>query len=317
MTGQKRFSRWLRDRWLEVILSLMLVAVIGWMAAVGYSLRPQPVPTPQPTSTPPILQFSGSRAYEHVLTQTKFGPRPTGSDASRQTAEYIAAQLQESGWQVHFQEFTYRGVDARNVIAVAGEGPVVILGAHFDTRMLADRDPDPDGRSQPVLGANDGASGVAVLLELGRVLDIELVGKQIWLVFFDAEDNGGISDWEFIAGSRYMADNLETIPEYVIIVDMIGDADQQIYMEQNSSPDLLTKVWSVAAELGYGDFFIGEYKYSMLDDHTPFLQRGIPALDIIDFDYPYWHTTQDTADKVSPESLERVGRVLQTLLEEH
>jgi Zn-dependent M28 family amino/carboxypeptidase len=166
-----------------------------------------------------------------------------------------------------------------------------------------------------VLGGNDGASGVGVLLELARSLDRNKLKNEIWLSFFDAEDNGGLDGWEFIVGSQYMAQNLKTMPQAAIVVDMIGDADQQIYKERNSSPALQDKLWAIAAKLGYGKYFISDYKHAMIDDHTPFLQRGILAADLIDFDYPYWHTTQDTADKVAPASLERVGRVLKTFLE--
>jgi Zn-dependent M28 family amino/carboxypeptidase len=165
------------------------------------------------------------------------------------------------------------------------------------------------------LGANDGASGVGVLLELARSLDRSKLNNEVWLAFFDAEDNGGLDGWEFIAGSQYMAQNLKTMPQAVIVVDMVGDADQQIYKERNSSPALQDRLWAIAAKLGYEKYFIPTYKHAMVDDHTPFLQKGILAADIIDFDYPYWHTTQDTADKVAPASLERVGRVLKTFLE--
>ena len=315
MPWYSRTIRWLRVRWLESALSLLMLGIIGWMAVVGYGFKPAPIPTPAPTATPLVAQFSGEVAYAHVLTQTGFGARPTGSDASLRTAEFIGSSLRAEMWEVRTEEFTYRGVAGRNVIAVKGEGPVVILGAHYDTRRRADRDQAPESRTEPVMGANDGASGVAVLLELGRVLDVAATGKQVWLVFFDAEDNGGLDGWEFIAGSQFMAGHLEIVPEFVVIVDMIGDADQQIFKEQNSTTELQDRVWAVAEALGYDSYFIPEFKYSLLDDHTPFLQRGIPAIDIIDFDYPYWHTTQDTADKVAPASLERVGRVLQTLLE--
>ncbi len=116
-------------------------------------------------------------------------------------------------------------------------------------------------------------------------------------------------------GADYVAANLKRKPEAVVIVDMIGDADQNIYYEHNSDAELQEQLWAIAVSLGYTREFIPEYKWSMRDDHAPFLQRGIRAIDIIDFDYPYWHTTQDTADKVSADSLERVGRVLQTWLE--
>jgi hypothetical protein len=113
-----------------------------------------------------------------------------------------------------------------------------------------------------------------------------------------------------------MAQNLTIKPEAVVIVDMIGDVDQNIYFEQFSDAQLQRQLWSIAARLGYANQFVAEYKWAMEDDHTPFLQRGIRAIDIIDFDYPYWHTTEDTADKVSAASLERVGRVLQVWLQE-
>jgi glutaminyl-peptide cyclotransferase len=185
------------------------------------------------------------------------------------------------------------------------------LGAHYDTRRSADEE-DP---SIPVLGANDGASGVAVLLELARVLDRDRLSGQVWLAFFDAEDNGRLDGWEWCVGSSYMATHLEVVPEAVIVVDMVGDTDQQLYLEGNSDPVLQRRLWEIAATLGYTDTFISEYRWTMYDDHVPFARQGIPAVDIIDFDYPYWHTTQDTPDKVSPESLERVGRVLETFLE--
>jgi Zn-dependent M28 family amino/carboxypeptidase len=114
-----------------------------------------------------------------------------------------------------------------------------------------------------------------------------------------------------------MADNLEVRPTAVIVVDMVGDADQQLYYEGNSHPVLRQTLWQIAAGLGYGEVFIPQLKYTMIDDHLPFAQRNIPAVLIIDFDYPYWHTTEDTADKASPESLHRVGHTLQVWLEEH
>jgi Zn-dependent M28 family amino/carboxypeptidase len=135
------------------------------------------------------------------------------------------------------------------------------------------------------------------------------------LAFFDAEDDGDIGGWEWIVGSTYMANSLSVQPQGMILVDMIGDADQKIYFDGNSDPALSQKVWGIAAQLGYGDHFIPQVKYTMIDDHIPFAKRGIPSIDIIDFDYPYWHTVADTASKVSSDSLERVGRTLQVFLE--
>ncbi len=182
-----------------------------------------------------------------------------------------------------------------------------MLGAHYDTRFFADHDPDESKRKQPVPGANDGASGVAVLLELARTLPPEI--DSTWLVFFDAEDNGRIEGWDWILGSRAFAEEMDFTPNAVVIVDMIGDADLNIYFEKNSNEQIRAEIWKKANELGYPQF-INEEKYSILDDHTPFLEMGIPAVDVIDFDYPYWHTTEDTLDKVSAESLEAVGNTL-------
>jgi Zn-dependent M28 family amino/carboxypeptidase len=268
-------------------------------------LAPQPSPTPAPRF------FDGDAAYEHVEAQCDLGPRPPGSAAARATADYIIEQLEAQGWTAETQDFTYRETPVRNVIGRAGEGPVVILGAHYDTRRSADEE-DP---SVPVMGANDGGSGVAVLLELARVLEKEELRHEVWLAFFDAEDNGRLDGWDWCVGSSYMAEHLEITPEAVVVADMVGDADQQLYLEGNSDPALQRQLWEIAANLGYTTTFKADYRWTVYDDHVPFAQRGIPAVDIIDFDYPYWHTTQDTIDKVSPESLERVGRVLEVWLE--
>ncbi len=122
--------------------------------------------------------------------------------------------------------------------------------------------------------------------------------------------------WPWSVGADYVAGHLDRQPAAVIVVDMVGDHPQDFYYERNSDKDLQQQIWAVAARLGYSQQFIPQYKYDMTDDHTPFLQRGMKAIDIIDFDYPYWHTTQDTADKVFPDSLERIGRTLQTWLQE-
>jgi hypothetical protein len=307
----KRAAR-LRERWLETVL---LVGFAGMVLLLGIAVVDSLPKPPPPAYVPPVGEFDGPAAYQHVLVQTQLGPRPTGSAANHQTGDYIIDELEAHGWTVEEQPFTYRGTQGRNIIAKAGKGPVAILGAHYDTRRKADQDPDPARQGEPVLGGNDGASGVAVLLELARALNPEELDYEVWLAFFDAEDNGRLDDWEYIVGSRYMAENLEVQPAMVVVADMIGDADQQIYKERNSSPELLDRIWGIAADLGYEEYFVPEYRWSILDDHTPFLEQGFLAADLIDFDYQYWHTTQDTADKVSPDSLERVGRVLQVLVE--
>jgi glutaminyl-peptide cyclotransferase len=290
-----------------------LIALVICFAACSV---PTPAPTPTPTltltSAPAPLVFDGKVAYAHVIAQCDFGFRPSGSEASRATGDYIIAELERLGWVVETQEFDYLGTPVRNIIGRSGTGPLVIVGAHYDTRRSADQ----EDSGKPVMGANDGASGVAVLLELARTLDRDKLRNEVWLAFFDAEDNGGLDGWQWCVGSGYMAENLTITPEAVVVVDMVGDVDQKLYLEQNSNPALQTQLWDVAATLGYTDTFVAEYKYAIFDDHVPFARRDITAVDIIDFDYKYWHTTQDTLDKVSPESLERVGRVVESWLEE-
>jgi glutaminyl-peptide cyclotransferase len=256
--------------------------------------------------------FDGDRAYAHVVAQCDLGNRPTGSAAAAATGDYIIGELAASGWETDTEEFFYRDTRVRNVVGRAGRGPVVILGAHYDTRRSADRE-DP---SAPVLGANDGASGVAVLLELARVLDLHDLQNEVWLAFFDAEDNGGLDGWEWCVGSQHMASHLSSVPVAVVVVDMVGDVDQSLFYERNSDSALMADIWDVGHRLGYGDVFIREWRWALYDDHVPFARRGVPAVDIIDFDYPHWHTTRDTPEKVDAMSLERVGRVLEVWVEE-
>jgi Zn-dependent M28 family amino/carboxypeptidase len=279
------------------IIGILLILVLGWYAA-SFAHR-------QPDS----VSFDGSRAYADVQTQVAFGPRIPGTEGHAQIREWIRSELESAGWVVEVQQTERMGHPIYNIIAKRNaEAPQIILGAHYDTRMYADNDPTPGMQAMPVPGANDGASGVAVLLELARSLPADT--KPVWLVFFDAEDNGNIEGWDWILGSRAFAEEIKVQPRAVVIVDMIGDADLNIYLEKNSNVAIRTEIWSTAESLGYGDKFISEEKFSMLDDHTPFLEAGIPAVDLIDFDYPYWHTTQDTPDKVSAESLQAVGDTL-------
>ncbi len=267
------------------------------------------MPLSHPLPAPPM--FDGDRAYADVQTQVDFGPRIPGSKGHAQIQEWIRAQLEAAGWQVEIQASEALGHPIENIVAKRNDDtPQVIIGAHYDSRMYADNDADPANHLKPVPAANDGASGVAVLLELGRSLPKDTV--PVWLVFFDAEDNGRIEGWDWILGSREFVKKNTVQPKAVIVVDMIGDADLNIYKEQNSNVELTDEIWATAKGLGYENHFISDYKYSMIDDHSPFLEAGIPAVDIIDFDYPYWHTLQDTSDKVSAESLKVVGKTLHT-----
>lgn len=286
---------------------LISIIIFGSALVLGLLLLTEPAPAAR------VADFDGQRAFADLTYQVELGPRTPGSQAHQAVVDYFTAELTKAGWNVEIQETTWEGHPIRNVIAKRGSGPWVIIGAHYDTRMAANRDPDPIKQAEPVPGANDGASGAAVLLELARSLPADL-NQEVWLVFFDAEDQGGLPGWDWIQGSRAMAAGLDSNPQAVIVVDMVADADLNIYMERNSDPELTGQIWDIAAELGYGDTFIPEAKHGVLDDHTPFLEKGIPAVVIIDIEYPYWHTTQDTLDKVSANSLEVVGRTLQRWL---
>lgn len=305
----------LRSYTAEILIVLVLAGAVGYFAYLAWGLR-----TPAEPEVADV-DFSGQMALEHVARQLDFGHRITGSATNRAMGDWLIQELQTLGWQVTEQPYVVAGdVAARNIIAVLGSGPAGVIGAHYDTRMVADEDPDPALQAQPVPGANDGASGVAVLLELARTLDLTASGHTICLVFFDAEDNGRIAPWEWILGSTYYVAHQDDVPacvdpRFAVIVDMIGDADQQVYIEGNSTPGLSQALWTQAAALGYDDTIIPRPGYTMLDDHTPFLQAGIPAADMIDFDYPHWHTTTDTLDKVSAQSLERIGRTVESWLE--
>lgn len=255
------------------------------------------------------IQFDGKRAYEDIIYQMNLGPRTIGSLAHDQVGSWIETELQQSSWDASIQEFSYGDQAIRNIIGKRGNGrPWIILGAHYDSRFLADHDPNKENQSSPVPGANDGASGVAVLLELARIIPRD-INKQIWLVFFDAEDNGNIPGWDWILGSQEFASTLQDKPDAVVVVDMIGDKDLNIYKEKNSNQTLMNEIWEQANRAGYSQFH-SEFKYRVLDDHIPFVRLDIPAVDIIDLDYPYYHTIEDTADKVSAESLEAVGQTL-------
>ena len=258
------------------------------------------------------VMFDGNLAYDLAEEQLEFGDRSPGSEGSERISSWIETQLRENGWVVEEQVFQYEDTEITNIIAKRASDknePPILLGAHFDTRPNADRDTAEP--YEPVPGANDGASGVAVLLELSRVLSQADLDVPVWLVFFDAEDSGGIDGWEWSVGSAHFAQKLNVRPLSVVIIDMVGDENLEIYLERNSDELLSQEIWDIASGLGY-DGFIPEYKYAMIDDHLPFRQQEIPAILIIDFDYPYYHTTQDTIDKISAASLEQVGRTIQT-----
>jgi glutaminyl-peptide cyclotransferase len=261
-------------------------------------------------------------AWWYLEQQISFGPRNPGSVGHVQVREFLHAELLNYADLVEVQEFEvmYEGkeYEMANISAffksASGESePYIILAAHFDTRPQAEQDTDPSVRNTPIIGANDGASGVAVLMEVAGVLSTRPPPAPIRLVFFDGEDFGPSADTMFL-GSRRLAETLDPSEvRYMILLDMVGDAELDIFIEgysYMSAPQLVNAVWASAASMGYESVFHDEARYWILDDHIPFINRGIPAIDIIDFDYPYWHTTGDTIDKCSKESLNVVRDVV-------
>jgi glutaminyl-peptide cyclotransferase len=293
----------------KVFTYLLIIGILFVVTISYYAASFAEIDTSISSGTAAPLSFDGDRAYTSIQTQLDFGPRTPGSEGHIKIREWMRAELESAGWIVEIHESNRLGHPIYNLVAKRSEKePEFILGAHYDSRFFADNDPDASKHTEPVPGANDGASGVAVLLELARSLPKD--SPPTWLVFFDTEDQGRVEGWDWILGSRAFAEEIKITPKAVVIVDMIGDADLNIYFEKNSNIELRQEIWNTAAQLGYEDVFIPTEKFSMLDDHTPFLEAGIPAVDLIDFDYPYWHTTQDTADKVSAESLDAVGETL-------
>ena len=302
----------MRDRPPKIIIPVLLTIAILGVGVASYITTGSWIDL--------IYRFNGERAIRDVVYQVELGARTPGSPAHAQVQEWMVKELLSAGWKVDIQQTEMMGHPIQNIVAMWGEGhPWIILGAHYDSRLTADSDPKPKNWDKPVPGANDGASGVATLLELGRVLPHHLDKKmtkqpgnieQVWLVFFDAEDNGRIPGWDWILGSQAFVQALQEFPDAAVVIDMIGDADLKIFWEKNSDPRITKEIWKIAAKNGYSDYFSEKMKYRILDDHIPFINAGIPAVDIIDFEYPYWHTISDTPDKVSAHSLKVVGDTL-------
>jgi len=288
-------------------IAALLIAVSG--CRIAGSAEPPP--------------FDGPRAFSLLERQVAFGPRIPGTDTHTETAEWLAGQLRDLCPNVSMQRFTDefdgRSVDMTNIIAsfYSGKRERVLLCAHWDSRPKADRDPDPTLWTQPVPGANDGASGVAVLLEMARILAEHEPPVGVDIVFFDGEDGGSYGDNDtWLLGSRYFAAAMPDgyRPRWAVLLDMIGDRDLSLTRDANSrygAPDLWRRLQDEAGKAGVS---FSERETVVIDDHVPLIERGIPAIDLIDFDYPWWHTVADTPDKCSPESLEKIGTIVLRLV---
>ncbi|MBI3871793.1 MAG: M28 family peptidase [candidate division Zixibacteria bacterium] len=270
----------------------------------------------------PKPQFDPDRAFRDLVTQTQFGPRVPGSDAHARCAEWLLAQLQtvaDSVWEQDFTGYSPGAGDSVpmvNIVARFGGDASrrVLVSAHWDTRPFADMDPDSSKHGRHFDGANDGGSGVAVLLEMARCLDSLPPPIGVDFVFYDGEDGGDYQNapGTWCLGSRYFASHLPGKYQWAINLDMVGDADLRLPQEGYSlklARPTVERLWALASRLGE-TAFAPEPGQVVFDDHVPLLMHGIPAVDVIDLDYPYWHTTGDTAEHCSASSLGTVGRVV-------
>jgi hypothetical protein len=266
-----------------------------------------PAPPPKTTGG-----FDGARAYKHVEQLVAIGPHSAGSEGIRRAQDYIIGQLKSFGCPVEEQDFHAPSTPAGDVamknivVKIPSANPNIILyGSHYDTKRIAN-----------FVGADDAGSSTGVLLELARLLCARKNAETIWLAFFDGEEafNPNWADPDNTYGSRQLAATLALSGDLrrlkaMILVDMVGPTNPVFKREINSTPWLTDLLWSTATRLGYGDVFVNG-RSDIEDDHLSFLKRDIPSVDIIDLEVPYWHTTQDTLDKVDPRTLAITGHVL-------
>jgi glutaminyl-peptide cyclotransferase len=295
--------------------------------------QPKPVSDPpreQNQQAKPTLQiptFSGARAFELLVQQTRFGPRNPGSSGHAACREFLANEMRKYADDVKLQEFSHIGYQGErfqltNIVASfnPNANDRILLCAHWDTRPRAENDEDTARRHDPIIGANDGASGVAVLLELASLFKQRRPQVGVELILFDGEDYGMEGDIDrYLLGSRHFALNKPAnySPRFGILIDMVGDKFLDIPKEQHSSKyalDIVEMVWNKARELGYPQF-TNEVGDLITDDHLPLNEVGIKTIDLIDFNYPdptnrFWHSHKDIPENCSAESLEAVGTVL-------
>ena len=288
--------------------------------------------------------FDGEAALGYLRAQVEMGPRVPGTEVHRRAGDWIVSQMRSRADTVEVQEWTHvtqagKSLPMRNIFARINPAATtrVLYIAHWDTRPTAENDRNFGARQRPVPGANDGASGVALLMAVADALRKTPPVYGVDLLFVDGEDYGTFGKWEdttqnkdVLIGSQYFASRAPKTyqPVFGVVWDMIGDADLQLYQEQHSienAPEVVARVWAVARELGYEKVFRAEGKGYITDDHLPFLQQGFRVIDVIDLDYcagggtdceedNLHHTVSDDLSRVSAKSLQIVGDVALTLL---
>jgi Zn-dependent M28 family amino/carboxypeptidase len=314
------------------ILAVAAFTVCGACGASGAS-RDTPAVATKTTD------FNVDSAMSYIRQQLAFGPRTPGTETARKTGDWITAHLRGTADTVFEQRWTHTLANGsklpmRNIFArfKPGAAQRILYITHWDTRPFADSDPDEARRKDPMPGANDGASGVALLLAISDALKKAPPSVGVDLLFVDGEDWGDFTtNTDVLIGSEYFAAHLPSPdykPMFGVLWDMIGDADLNIYQEVNSAqaaPEVVQKVWGLAKDMGYEKYFIPEAKEPITDDHLPLIKAGLRVIDVLDIDYGprdasgvvttnYHHTTMDTYDKVSAKSMKIVGDVALALL---
>ncbi len=273
-------------------------------------------------------RFNQERAFQRLQDLCAFGPRNHDSEGKSKAEEWIKRSLRDSGAEVSVHEFqhtpkgTVKSETFRNIIGRLRPELQnrVLIGTHYDTRSTADKDQNEARRNEPIIGANDGGSGVAVLLEMAELWRDDPPRIGIDLIFFDGEDFGRDHDLDeyFLGSKAYSRDFPDYRPLWGVVLDMVGDASFEIRKEKDSvsrAPATVDRVWSAAGRVGASGI-TDQLGGRVYDDHTAFLDKGIPVVLLIDFSYGSFHTTADTLDKCSPDSLGRVGRTVMEAVEQ-
>ncbi len=319
---------------------LKSLSILLLLSACGSSKKPQAkeraVITKAVQST-----FDGHKAFDFVKAQTDFGARVPGTEAHRKCADFMVKTLEEFGAQVTTQNFTAKGYEGTNWQGINVIGSYlpdvkdrILLCAHWDSRFIAEEDEDKTKQLSPIDGANDGASGVGVLLEIARNLQIKAPNVGVDIIFFDVEDQGApyyaaneSNQHSWCLGSQYWSNEAVKSgykAEWGVLLDMVGAADAVFMKEQFSvhyAPQLVDQVWAIAAQKGYSHLFINKKGGTITDDHLYVNSiTGIPCIDIIDFDIarngfnPTWHTHNDNISNIEPATLQAVGDVILELI---
>lgn len=272
--------------------------------------------------------FDGDAAYRYAGNQVAFGPRVPGTPAWHKAGDWIVAQMRTRSDTVIEQRWMHRlangdSIPMRNIMARFRPAATdrVLYVTHWDSRPIADSDPNPANRKTAIPGADDGASGVGLFVALGDALKKTPPNVGVDLLFVDGEDYGNFdANTDVLIGSTYFAQHLPSAgyrPVFGVLWDMIGQKDLVLKQEQNSlarAPEVVSRVWQTAADLGYGDVFVNQTLGAITDDHVPLLEAGLRVIDVIDMDYPPHHTLGDTMDKISAKSLGIVGDVATALV---